>query len=254
MQNKEIKQIVAIHQPCYWPWLGLIQKMLVADIFILLDDVQFNRRAFQHRTYIKIQNKKKYLTLPVHSEKHQILNLLIKDTLVKSEEILKEHWDLICQFYSKSPDWHKYCAILEEVYKKNYTKLIDINVATLEATKKLFNIKNTEFMFSGSFSNKGNKEELIINLCKAVGGNIYFSGIGAKDYQSTEEFIKNGIEIIYQDFKHPVYNQINENFESGCAGFDLPLNDGNVLKNFMQNSLILKNELKKSDIEVGNGK
>ena len=38
---------VAIHQPQYLPWTTLIAKGCFVDTFILLDDVQFQRRGFR---------------------------------------------------------------------------------------------------------------------------------------------------------------------------------------------------------------
>ena len=37
------ERIVACHQPNFLPWLGFFAKMAKADVFILLDDVQFTQ-------------------------------------------------------------------------------------------------------------------------------------------------------------------------------------------------------------------
>ena len=39
--------IASIHQPQYLPWLGYLDKIDQADLFILLDTVQFARRSWQ---------------------------------------------------------------------------------------------------------------------------------------------------------------------------------------------------------------
>ena len=41
-----------------------------------------------------------------------------------------------------------------------------------------------------------------------------------------EIFDEEGIEIIFQDFKHPVYNQLYEGFEPGMSAVDLLFNCG----------------------------
>ena len=38
-------RIVAIHQPNFLPWLGYFDKLARADVFVLLDSVQFPRSA-----------------------------------------------------------------------------------------------------------------------------------------------------------------------------------------------------------------
>jgi hypothetical protein len=39
----------AIHQPNFFPRLSTIAKLYTADAWIILDDVQFARRDYQHR-------------------------------------------------------------------------------------------------------------------------------------------------------------------------------------------------------------
>ncbi|MFE7111305.1 WbqC family protein [Streptomyces sp. NPDC057575] len=40
--------VCAIHQPNLLPRLSTVAKILAADVWIVLDDVQFARRDFQH--------------------------------------------------------------------------------------------------------------------------------------------------------------------------------------------------------------
>ena len=45
--------IAAVHQPQYLPWLGYFDKIDKADIFVLLDTVQFKKNEWQNRNKIK---------------------------------------------------------------------------------------------------------------------------------------------------------------------------------------------------------
>ena len=62
-----MSRVVAIHQPAYLPWFGLVDKIARADVFVLLDTVQFNRRAYQHRTLYSTADGPRYLSLDVAS-------------------------------------------------------------------------------------------------------------------------------------------------------------------------------------------
>ncbi|WP_436849202.1 WbqC family protein [Streptomyces atriruber] len=44
--------LCAIHQPNLWPRLTTLAKLFAADHWIVLDDVQFARRDYQHRARI----------------------------------------------------------------------------------------------------------------------------------------------------------------------------------------------------------
>ena len=67
--------IVAIHQPNFLPWLGYLDRMIRADLFIVLDHVQFERRNYQNRTRILLDGHGHWLTVPVqqHSQLERIV-------------------------------------------------------------------------------------------------------------------------------------------------------------------------------------
>ncbi len=43
--------IVAIHQPHYLPWLGYFYKILKSNIFVFLNNVQFEKGGFCNRKH-----------------------------------------------------------------------------------------------------------------------------------------------------------------------------------------------------------
>ena len=57
--------IVAVHQPQYLPWLGYFDKIDRADVFVLLDTVQFKKNEWQNRNRIKTAAGPQWLTVPV---------------------------------------------------------------------------------------------------------------------------------------------------------------------------------------------
>jgi len=44
--------LCAIHQPNFFPRLSTLAKLFTADIWVILDDVQFTRRDYQHRCLV----------------------------------------------------------------------------------------------------------------------------------------------------------------------------------------------------------
>ena len=47
---------ITIHQPEHFPYLGFFQKMESADLFVILDDVQYTKNNFQNRNKFKNKN------------------------------------------------------------------------------------------------------------------------------------------------------------------------------------------------------
>jgi len=62
---------IGISQPTYLPWCGYLALIDYVDEFIFLDDVQFEKRSWQQRNYIKLENKKFLLTVPVFSKNNR---------------------------------------------------------------------------------------------------------------------------------------------------------------------------------------
>ena len=57
--------IVAIHQPQYLPWIGYFDKLDRADVFVLLDNVQYKKNEWQNRNRIRTSQGWQWITVPV---------------------------------------------------------------------------------------------------------------------------------------------------------------------------------------------
>ena len=67
----------------------------------------------------------------------------------------------------------------------------------------------------------------------------YLSGVGARDYYEPELYEKAGIEVIWQEFEHPVYPQQYDGFIPYLSSIDLLFNCGieksrKILKDSLQ--------------------
>lgn len=63
------RTICAIHQPNFFPRLSTLAKLYAADVWVVLDDVQYNGRDYQNRCRLALLDnpaKWQWLSLPVH--------------------------------------------------------------------------------------------------------------------------------------------------------------------------------------------
>ncbi|WP_462179158.1 WbqC family protein [Pseudoalteromonas maricaloris] len=217
---------VAIHQPHFFPWLGYLNKMKSADVFVLLDDTQFAKRDWQHRNYIANQGCKSLLTVPLVKSSHT--------TQLKSKLISYDYnwpqktWNKIYNNYHRSPYWHLYNDKLHEVLfsmKENFSNLC---FDMIEYLRNSFNIK-TKILRSSDLGPKNSKKnDLVIEICKVLGAHSYISGLGAKSYIIEENFQQSGITIYWQDYQHPTYVQHDSQdvFRSHLWAIDALMNLG----------------------------
>ena len=218
--------IIGMHQPNYLPYLGFFDKMKRSDIFVIHDDAQFNNRDFQHRNRIRTYDGWKYLTVPVYEKKIAINRIEIK----KHAQIAKRKWSImhfesIEGWYKKAPYFSTYEEDLRKIYKKEYDKLIDLNMNLIYFLIKAFDI-DTKIVYSSSFGFKSRSTQKIVDKVKALEGDIYLSGPSGHNYLDMSLFTD--IKVEFQDFKHPVYPQCYPGFEPNMAAIDALFNVGKI--------------------------
>jgi hypothetical protein len=191
--------IVGIHQPEHLVWTGFLDKVSKSDVFVLLDNVQFEKNNFQNRNKIADSKGWKWLTVPV--KKHS-LNTPINEVEIANQDWKTNYLDSIMNTYKESPNFKQYFLELEGIINQPFTKLVDLNVALIFWLLKKFNIK-TKIVFASDLDIPKVKggSKLCYEICKAIGADIYLAGNGSKDYLDPKDFPD--IEIRFQDFTPP---------------------------------------------------
>ena len=216
--------IVGIHQPNYLPYLGFFDKMKESDIFIIYDDAQFNKGDFQHRNRIRIHNGSKWLTVPVEKRHVPINEIHVQnDIMVKSEKWNEHHLSQIFENYKKADCFGDYFDDLSGIYQEEYDLLTEINMKLIEFLNRSFDI-GTKMVYSSTSPSGYLSSQRLIELVQSVNGDTYLSGPAGKNYLDVGMFEASGIEVIFQDFKHPVYKQQYEGFVANMSAIDALLN------------------------------
>lgn len=219
--------IVSIHQPSYFPWLGLIDKISKSDIFIYLNSVQLSDNSYQNRN-IFLDNKQKVHMLTIPIQRKDYLQKNISDIKIANLKWKKKHHDFIYFNYKKHPYFESINPYLEEFYKMDIERLDDILYESLNISLKLFGIK-TKIIKSSELNidRELKKEDLVLNILEEVGAKTYLSGVGATSYQNNQNFTNRNIKLTYQQFEHQIYTQYkNSNFISGLSCLDYLFNIG----------------------------
>lgn len=227
--------LVAIHQPEYLPWAGLFEKMLRADVFVILDDVQFAKNDYQNRTRVKGRAGAQWLTVPVAHRFGQ----RIGEVEVSGDAWRSKHWKTLVACYARAPHFRAYAGGFEELFSRPRARLAELNVAALDLAARALGIEK-RWVFSSDLKADGRKSELVLDICKRLGATHYYSGRTGSTYLDREEFRRAGVEIVVQDFKHPVYEQLfmkEAGFVAGLSVVDLLFNCGPTSKRLIEASI-----------------
>jgi hypothetical protein len=219
--------IAAIHQPNYIPWPGYFHKLAACDVFVYLDAVQYPRgQSFAARNRIKTPNGVVFLTIPVsvpkgHEGKASYLEVEFAD-----ERWREKHVKTVEQSYKRAPYFDEVFDLYRGGLEQGQT-LVDLNVGLIEAIAAYLGIETRRVRLSETLDSFGEKSDLIVDVCKSVGADVYLSGAGGgREYNDERLLNERGIELRYDDYAYPEHPQLWDGFEPNLSVLDLLFNCG----------------------------
>lgn len=214
-----------ILQPHYLPYSGFFKLVQESDVFVFLDNVQFEKQSWQDRNRIKVHNGIQWLRVPTIRSFGQP----IKDVRINNDlNWQAQHWKAITNSYSRANHFQKYHSFFErEVYSRTWEKLADLNIFIITELTKQLGLK-TKFVRASELGVEGKRTELVVNILKKIGADRYYSNLGSKEYMDQERhFFKDlGVKIEFMDYQHPTYPQLFGNFIPYLSVIDLLFNQG----------------------------
>jgi hypothetical protein len=229
--------IVAAHQPHYMPWLGYLDKMAKADLFVVMDDLQYEAQNYQNRQRIKLHAGAQWLTVPLErgSQADRICDKRIDNGGSTRQHWQRRTWLTLEINYRRAPFWKKYADELRAVYAQTWVSLLELDMKMLDLARSWLDIR-TPIVRASSLGLTGHKTERLIDLCKKTGARCYISGGGGSTgYLDVERMGRAGVGVIWQHFEHPRYQQrySEVGFVSHLGFIDLLLNCGEASRELL---------------------
>lgn len=209
---------IAISQPRYLPAINYIQRIILSDVFVLLDCVQHQPRAFEHRNRIKTSNGPVWLSIPLQRTDSR---MIIKNIKVRDLKWKERHIKTIKAFYKRSPFYDE--DLLEALYNFDYMHLTDIAEYMLKIIMNYLEIERP-IIRSSSLGLKEVHDKKLAEIVKVLGGDTYISGPNGRNYININNF--QGIHVLYHDFHYPTYDQLWGDFIPWLAFVDVLFNVG----------------------------
>ena len=223
--------IVTGHQPEFIPYLGFFSKISKADIFVIVDNIQFKKKNFQNRNKIKTREGWMWLTVPVITKgrfEQKICEVEINNSL----NWQRKHWASISLNYQKAPFFKEHSGFFEELYSKEWRLLSEFNEAFIRYIMGQLEL-DVDVLKSSELGVKGQKTDLLIDICNKTGADTYLQGSGGRDYVEVEKFQDAGLNVVFHEFEHPTYPQQFGEFMPNMSVIDLLFNVGPEAKNYI---------------------
>lgn len=199
--------VACIHQPEHIPWLGLIHKIAIADIYVVLDNVQFKKNYFENRNKIYTVQGWQWLTLPVKMQGH-IDKKFFEMEIVEGWK--RKYIATLLQNYVKAPFYEDIEPIIEQVKNFEGNLLADLNLMIIQEICTLLNIETT-IKRASTMNVNGKKTELLIDILTQLNATEYIVGKSGFDYMDLPLFDEHQIKLTAHSFSHPRYTPFNFN-------------------------------------------
>jgi hypothetical protein len=213
---------VAIHQPHYLPYLGYLDKLDAADVFIVLDTVQYAKHDWQNRNRIRTKDGWQWLTVPVIDRFPERIDQVEVNART---DWPRKHGQALRLHYGGCRFWDTLGPLLTDLIQRPWRRLCDLNVAVLELLCEQLGIRTPRVMAS-SLPAREEPTDRLIDLVRAVGGTVYLAGRMGPAYMDIARFSRAGLAVEVQAYRHPEYPQRYAPFLPDLSVVDLLLNCG----------------------------
>ncbi len=217
---------VVISQPTYLPWTGYFRIMKEADVYVFLDNVQFEQRSWQSRNRIKSAQNFAWLTVPTH---HDSQSRIFEVEIDNSKPWKRQHLNAIKTSYGKAQFFNNYSNFFKSIYEANWTELVLLNIYLIKYFAAQLGLSPI-FVRASKLGLEGKRTTLLLDICKMFAADRYVSSIGAKDYMEEDGakpiFEKEGIKVEFLEVNLFKYPQLFGAFIPELSVIDLLFNNG----------------------------
>ncbi|GHE84280.1 hypothetical protein GCM10017786_14860 [Amycolatopsis deserti] len=190
----------AVHQPNLFPRLSTLGKLVRADVWVVLDDVQFNARDYQHRARLAAPadpEAQRWLTVPVHRPRgrdSRIGELLLADPAGTHRTVSR----LVRQYYGRCAHWPETGELVEEVLAALALNERPAVVAEVSVRAMLHRLGwRGAVVRSSDLPSREGRSQRLADLTAAVGAGTYLCGPGGAKYLSEGPFLERGLQVRY---------------------------------------------------------
>ena len=200
------KRVVSVHQAHVLPRLHYLNRMVNADVFVLLDEAQIQGRAgngFEQRTFIKVQGKKFLVTVPVHGKQKSMRECTVAYEMEWPHRLLK----MLEHEYGKAPFFDELYPVVRDLLLAPSESLFSYNDRMIRAFASILGI-TALIRLQSEFDCVEKKGDLMLELTQKAGGDVYHCGAWeVGKYTVPEEFAVAGIGVWSQGWVCPEYCQ-----------------------------------------------
>ena len=217
--------IITTSRPYFAPFPGYFYKAQLADILVILDDVQFPRgTTWITRNRFKNDQGTWWMTIPVW-KKGLGLQKIDEVRLCREGRWTHKHLTGLKHAYAGAPYFPEHLQFLENLFSGDSDRLIDFNLSIIRHLMLNLGV-DIEIRRLSELNIKAGGDRLLIEICRYFDAEVYLAPAAAAKYLNTDLFEKSGLELRAVKAHSPVYPQLWGKFIPDLSSFDLLFNCG----------------------------
>jgi WbqC-like protein family len=194
-------------QPLFLPWQGFFALAVAADVFVFLDDFQFQRHSFHQRNRLRLADgAETWVTVPVSHPGAEFPNLDVARPVVddKWRRRLKA---TLTQSYGRTAHHDALRPGLDAWIDESFASVADMNIAFIRWAAPLLGASPV-WMRSSELHARGERSARVLDLLRETKAATYLAARGSFEYMLDDGvFPVDGIDVVFQEFVPPAYPQ-----------------------------------------------
>lgn len=199
---------VALMQPTFLAWQGYFGLVAAADVFVVLDDFQFQRHSFHQRNRIRTAGgDETWISLPVAHPRDGEFPTLAEATPVVDAKWRRRLKTTLDQSYGRSPHAATVREPIDDWIDTAFASVADMNIAFIQLVSGLLGFA-PEWRRSSEVGSAGQRSERVLDLLHRCGARTYLCARGSYDYMAEDGlFPVDDVEVVFQSFEPEPYAQ-----------------------------------------------
>jgi hypothetical protein len=224
---------IIISQSMYFPWVGFLEQLSTADVFVRYDDVQFSKGSFSNRVQVKTPDGTHWMTIPLGAFHHG--QKIDEIQTSANTDWRRKHLAQLTSAYRRAPYRDEMLALAEGVLDQDTKGLADIAYESIRALSRFLNLdEGIRWLDSRDLAISGSGTDRVLGIVQSLGGTSYITGHGAKNYLDHKAFEDAGIEVRYMKYRCQPYPQIHGTFTPYVSALDLVASCGRNGREFIK--------------------
>lgn len=244
--NRSMK--LGIMQPYFFPYIGYFQLIHAVDRFFLYDNLDFSSGSWMnHNRILVVGRLPTSFSAPVRQRK-------ATKTIRNTELVGGSYWrrKLLRSIevnYQRAPYFRVVCGLVEDVLMHDAGSLAEMNKYCIVEVCKFLGLETEILTDSRSFNDleaelrregvnlakafpevrlevPQRKVVRLLELCRALGADVFINALGGRALYSKEVFARNGVQLLFIGTRPYTYPQRSSSFFPDLSIIDVLMNCG----------------------------